>query len=263
MLQLFSTLLRPRHTITRIITLSTAALLGYALLNGCARGPSGGITTSNSHNRLIVTMTTRQPINDSYFYDFAFDDDNISATGPAAITTFTNLTNGVVGNSFTVLVQYRGGQYIVYRRTSTGPNTETLDRASTAFVVPPTPAGGGTTLSFTLNLDAKTDSGAYLFKHQLNASGTQTLAANYLDTNFVTTSTILRDPNDATRKAFDAFGSFSPATYQTFDIRANRTYTNADTVQEPPNDVITNDPTNSINVSSLDIVDFSFAVQRQ
>lgn len=247
----------------RVLTLSTAALLSYALLNGCARGPSGGIPLSSSHNRLIVNMTTQQPINDSYFYDFAFDDDNISATGPGAIQTSTNLTNGVVGGSFTVLVQYRGGQYIVYRRTSTGPDSETLDRASTAFVVPPTPAGGGTTLSFTLNLDAKTDSGAYLFRHQLNASGTQTLAANYLDTNFVTTSTILRDPNDVTRKAFDAFGYLSASTYQTFDIRANRTYTNADTVQEPANDVRTNDPTNTINIAALDIVDFSFSVQRQ
>lgn len=261
MRQLFTTHLR--HASSRALSLSTTALLSYALLNGCARGPSGSAVVNNAHDRLIITLTTRQPINDSYFYDFAFDDDNISATGPGAITTFTNLTNGVVGGSFKVLVQYRGGQYIVYRRTSTGSNSETLDRASTAFVVPPTPAGGSTTLRFTLNLDAKTDSGAYLFRHQLNASGTQTLAANYLDTNFVTTSTILRDPNDATRKAFDAFGTLSPSTYQTFDIRANRTYTNADTVQEPANDVFSNDPTNSINVGSLDIVDFSFAVQRQ
>ncbi|MBV9865208.1 MAG: hypothetical protein JO316_07640 [Abitibacteriaceae bacterium] len=239
---------RPQQTATAIII---SVLLALA---GCAHDPSsGGPTVPTAHNRLVVTMTTQQPINDAYIYDFAFDDDNISSTGPAAIVGFTNLTNGVVGGSFTVLVQYRGGQYTVYRRTATSATTETLDRASRAFVVAPTPAGGGNTLSFTLDLDALTDSGARLFK-----ANTQ-----YLDTNFVTTNTILRDPNDFTRKAYDAFGPQLPNFYNTFDIRANRTYTNAQTVQEPANDVLSDDPTGSINLAQLDIVDFTLTIQRQ
>jgi hypothetical protein len=173
------------------------------------------------------------------------------------------LTNGVVGGAFTVLVQYRAGQYTVFRRTAAGANAETLDRASRAFVVPPTPAGGGTALGFTLDLDAKTDSGAYLFRHAANAAGVQALAVNRLDTNFVTTNEIRRDPNDNLIKAYDAFGRGLASFYNTFDIRANRTFTNGQTVQEPRDDVLIDLPRNTVNLAQLDITDFTMTVARQ
>ena len=232
---------------------STLALAVLPFLgSGCAKSPSGGPTAPTAPNRLTINLQTQQPINNSYLYAFAFDDDDVSGDGPVAIVSTTTLANGVVGGSFTVLVTYQGGQYNVYRRTDLGNGAEQLDRASSAFVTPPSPANGST-LSFTLDLDAVTDTGVRLFN-----AGTQRL-----DVNFVTTNEIRRDPNDLRRKAFDAFGSRLASFYSTFDIRGTRTYTNSGTVQEPANDVQTDDTNNTINLAQLDITNFTITVQRQ
>lgn len=197
-------------------------------------------------------MTTTAAINDAYIYSFAFDDDGNSATGPAAVVSSTSLTNGVVGGQFTVLVTYQAGQFTVFRRTDLGNGNERLDRASNPFVTPPSPPGGSRTLTFTLDLDALTDSGARLFS----------AALQQLDVNFVTTNEIRRDPNDARRKAFDAFGPRLANFFITIDIRGTQTYTDASTVQEPANDVETDDTNNTINLNQLDIADFTIRVQR-
>lgn len=240
-----------KHFSRKWVVWSTLAVLPF-LGSGCAKGPDGGPTTPTAPNRLTITLQTQQPINNSYLYAFAFDDDDVSGDGPVAIVSTTSLANGVVGGSFSVLVLYQGGQYNVYRRTDLGNGAEQLDRASGAFVTPPGPASGST-LTFTLNLDAVTDSGVRLFR-----VGTQRL-----DVNFVTTNEIRRDPNDLRRKAFDAFGSRLASFYSTFDIRGSRTYTNAQTVQEPANDVQTDDTNNTINLAQLDITNFTITVQRQ
>jgi len=231
----------------RISTLFLAA----PLLASCASGPSGGATVQ-APNRLSVVMTTRAPINNNgAVYSFAFDDDDNSSDGPVAIVTSTTVPNGVVAGSFTVLVQYEGGQYTVFRRTEGAGGTETLDRASRAFVTQPQPAAGST-LAFTLDLDATTDSGARLFR-----AGVQRL-----DINFVTANERRRDPNDNLRKAFDAFGNRSAGAFATFDVRSSRTYRDADTVQEPTGDVQTDDTSNAINLQALDISDFTITILR-
>lgn len=230
-----------------------AVLLACPMLVGsCAKGPSGGPTLINARNRLGVTLNLQQPVNNTFYYDFAFDDDDVTSTGPAAIIGPTTLLNGVVGNSFTVLVQYHAGQFLVWRRTDLGNGQEKLDIASNPFVVPPQPAFGST-IEFTLDLDATTDSGVRLF------------AANVqrLDTNFVTTSEIRRDPNDLRRKPFDAFGPNLANFFTSFDIRSTQVYNSGNlTFTEPSGDVQNDASIPDNQVSSVDIASFALAVQR-
>jgi hypothetical protein len=226
-----------------------------ALSAGCAKSPAGGPTNPLAPNRMTVTMRVQQPVTRNYLYSFAFDDNNNASDGPVAIIGPTTIANGVVAGSFTVLVQYEAGQYVAYRRTA-GPNgTETLDRASAAFVTQPTPVTRDT-FAFTLDLDAVTDSGAPLF----TLSG----SPQRLDVNFITANERRRDPNDNTRKAFDAFGPRAAGAYGTFTVGPLGTfrYTNADNVQEPTNDVQTDDTSGLIDLEQLDITDFSIVVER-
>ncbi|HEX8834755.1 MAG TPA: hypothetical protein VF719_11165, partial [Abditibacteriaceae bacterium] len=204
-------------------------------------------------NRLAVTLTTQEAITEPYLYSFAFDDDNDRSDGPVAIVSSTTIPNGVVGGSFTVLVQYQNGQYSAYRRTALANGGERLDRALQAFVTVPT-SPTGRTLSFTLDLDARTVSGERLFDP----------AATELNTNFITTTERRLDPNDNRRKSFDAFGPGQPAAYTTFEIgpASRYTYTNSTSVGEPANDVDNPDFSSLIKVKQLDITNFTIDVRR-
>lgn len=199
-------------------------------------------------------MQLQQPVNNAYLYAFAFDDDDQAADGPQAIIGTSQVpNNGIVAGSFTVLVEYQNGQYIVYRRTEGANGTEILERASSAFVTQPTPVVGNT-FRFTLDLDATTDSGVRLFRAD----------ANRLDVNFVTTNERRRANNQAPRTAFDAFGPRAASAYGTFRIlgASRYEYSNANTVGEPTNDVQNDDTTNNVNLAQLDITDFSILVER-
>jgi hypothetical protein len=234
-----------------------AALLSWG---GCAKSPAGGGTTPGGNNRLTVNMTTQQPLSAGFYYDFAFDDDGDPSDGPAAIIGTTTLTNGVVAGSFSVLVQYRGGQFLVFRRQDLGNNQETLTRASNAFIGVPT--ANGNTINFTLDLDATVDGAA---NPPTDADRLFARGVTQLDTNFVTTSELIRDPNNNLNKPFDALGEvrFAPNQFATFDISTTRTLRNVDTVHEPTNDV---DPfatgLTPAQLASLDITDFTIDVRR-
>lgn len=237
---------KPKYFIVPVLAL----VLGSALMSGCSSGPSGA-PSGFAANRLTVTMQLQAPVNNAYIYSFAFDDDDNAADGPQAIVASTTLPNGVVAGSFTVLVQYEGGQWIAYRRTELAGGGETLERSTQAFSPQPSPTTGNT-LTFTLNLDALTDSGTRLF-----GAGTQRL-----DLNFVTANERRRDPADNTRKAFDAFGPGSASSYATLDIRSTRTYSNSSSsIGEPTNDV-SDFATTGVDLRQLDIVDFSIDVVR-
>lgn len=233
--------------------------LAPAVLNGCAKSPAGAVTPGGK-NRLTVNMTLQQPISPTFYYDFAFDDDGDAGDGPAAIIGTTTLANGVVGGSFKVLVQYRGGQFLVFRRTDNGNNNETLERASNAFIGVPT--AGGNTFNFTLDLDATVDNSANpptAADRLFDANVTQ------LDTNFVTTSEIIRDPNNLLLKPFDALGEVSGAAnlYETFNVASTRTFRNVDTVREPTGDANAgNSAITSQQLATLDITDFTIDVRR-
>lgn len=242
------------------IALFPILMLVPALFSGCAKSPAGGPVVPGGKNRLTVNVTLQQPISPTFYYDFAFDDDGDAGDGPAAIIGTTTLTNGVVGGSFKVLVQYRGGQFLVFRRTDNGGGAETLERASNAFIGVPT--ASGTTINFTLDLDATVDGAANppTAADRLFAPG-----VTQLDVNFVTTSEIIRDPNNLLLKPFDALGELPGAAnlYETFNITTTRTFRNADTVREPTGDA---NPGNSAigaqQLATLDITDFTLDVRR-
>ncbi|HEY0073340.1 MAG TPA: hypothetical protein VGB77_04495 [Abditibacteriaceae bacterium] len=241
------------------IALFSILLLVPVFLNGCAKTPVGGPTLPAT-NRLTVNMTLQQAISPTFFYNFAFDDDGDAGDGPAAVIGTTTLANGVVGGSFSVLVQCRGNNFLVFRRRDLGNGQETLERASNAFVV--NPVASGNTITFTLDLDATIDNAATppTAADRLFAAG-----VTQLDVNFVTTSEVIRDPNNLLLKPFDALGEVprAPNLYETFNISTTRTFRNVDTVREPSNDA---DPGNT-NISaqqlaSLDITDFTIDVRR-
>jgi len=228
---------------------ATLALAALSILgSGCAKSPSGGPTTPNALNRLTITMQVQAPVTRPYIYAFAFDDDDVSNDGPGAIVSSTTQTNGIVGGSFSVLVFFQGGQFIVYRRTDLGNGAEQLDRASSAFVT--SPSRNGNTFTFSLNLDALTDSGVRLFK-----AGTQDL-----DYNFISTDEIRRDPNNSLPKTYDALGLRASNTYNTIDIQSTNTVSGTDA--GGVNDVVTDDTTGAIDISQLNITTYTIAVQR-
>ena len=234
--------------------------VAFSTFFGCAKTPAGGATTPGGKNRLTVSMTLQQPITPTFYYDFAFDDNGNAGDGPAAIIGTTTLANGVVGGSFRVLVQYRGGQFLVFRRIATGTGSETLERASNAFIGVPT--AGGTTINFTLDLDATVDNSA---TPPTDADRLFAAGATQLDLNFVTTSALIRDPNNLSLKPFDALGEVpgAPDLYQTFNIASTRTFTNANFTREPTGD--TNPGNTNITtqqLASLDITDFTIDVRR-
>jgi hypothetical protein len=234
------------------------------LLSGCARGPDdngGGPVTPQAPNRMTVRMQLQQPVNNAYYYAFAFDDDDNTADGPTTITGSTVLPNGVVGGSYGVLVLYNSGQYTVYRRVAAG-NSETLERVPNAFVTQPSTVTGQT-FQFTLNLDAVAPSGNRLFRSPVTNG-----IPNRLDVNFITTNELRRDPNDTRLKAFDAFYNSQSGfggRYPTIDIRSTRSYASSSEIlggSEPTNDVYNPLTSTQIDSPRLDMVDFSIAVQR-
>lgn len=239
-----------------LCSIASAGLLASTFA-GCSKSPTGTPGNTLAPNRLSVNMRVNSAINNSYLYAFAFDDDDVSADGPIAIVgTAAVPNNGIVAGSFTVLVVYEAGTYTVYRRTELGSGSETLDRCTRAFVTTPSPAFGNT-ISFTLDLDALTDSGKRLFRAD----------ANRLDTNFVTINERRRVVGSVPRIAFDALGANSASSYGTFQIRgaSSYNYTNASSgVNEPANDVYNEDTTipSVIDTNALDITDFSISVQR-
>lgn len=237
----------------RIIVFPILGLLG-ACFAGCAKGPAGGVTPVAA-NRLTINLTLQQAINPLFYYDFAFDDNGNPADGPQAIIGTTQTTNGVVGGAFTVLVQFRGGQFIAFKRTDLGNGQEQLERASNAFIG--VPVGSGNTIQFTLDLDAKID-----------ADQTQRLflplaQLQQVDINFVTTSEIIRDPNNLQNKPFDAFGA-GVSQWFPFDISGTRTIRNTDTVREPTGDVFSpfGSAITEAQRAQLDITDFTIDVRR-
>lgn len=230
-------------------------------LSGCASSPSGGPNTNTvAPNRLTVSMTLAQAVNNSNFYYFGFDDDGDTNTGPRAIVTEgSDSANGVItggsrtgsNNSnpnaaigLTVLVTYRGGQFSAFRRTAQQNGRETLDRIESAFTGSDgqSPTGvSGNRIFFTLDLDAfrttNTSTGAtpgrqYLFRHNSITPGD--LAFDRLETNFVTTNQVIFDSQDNRIKPFDALGpnngigserglGANANVFQSFDIRQTRT----------------------------------------
>ncbi len=237
------------------LLLVSATLLG---LSGCARGPSGGAPIPQARNRLTVTATYQQPINNLYHYAFAFDDDDQPGDGPVAIVAATTFANGIVGGSFRVIVIYNGGRFLVFRRTDQGNGTERLEPASRVFVVPPATPFTGNTISFTLDLDATIDTaGTPTEADRLFRAGAQEL-----NVNFVSTDRIERPMTTERPKAYDAFFPGAASQHYTIPINATQTFTNQQTVQEPTDDVVIGLNPINFNDAPLDLSNFTIRIER-
>jgi hypothetical protein len=269
-------------------------LLPLLLLGGCSSGPSGGPDPrTNAPNRLTVTLTLSQAINNTNYYYFGFDDDDDSTDGPVAIVTSTDVSNGVITGSrrvggdennpnaaqgLSVIVAYRAGQFNAFRRTPRANAQETLERFPGAFTGSVPFRASGNRITFTLDLDARNSNGNFLFRHNSNTPGD--LAFSSLDTNFVTTNQVIFNSQDLRPKPFDAFGPNDGSgpvragtrgnVYETYDIRSSRTgpaaYTQADTrFGEPSGDVFNADGSlpDANERGRLDINAFSIEVRRE
>ena len=81
------------------------------LLAGCAKAPSGGITSPTSGPQLLITMTVAGIINAAYYYFVLFNvnmtpnANNSGATGPVPVVA-PPYVNGFAAGAFTNYVEY-------------------------------------------------------------------------------------------------------------------------------------------------------------
>lgn len=227
----------------------------FSLFAGCAKSPSGAPTTPQGTNRLAVRVDFKKAVNPNFLYSFAFDDDDDATDGPVTLVGPRVAPNGAVGGEFTVLVQLKNGQFIVFRRTGSG-RTEQLQPVPQAFVI--APVRSGQTLSFTLNLDATLPDGTRLFRSP-ETNG----IPNSLDINFIAIDRPRIDPNNLLPPAYDSLGPAASASDFELDIRTPRNETNSSLgINEPANDVINPDTSGRVDSDQLDIVDFGIRVER-
>lgn len=199
--------------------------------------PPGGVLPSTAVNRLILSMVLDAPVNDSFYYFMALDDNGNSADGPLPLRRPG--ANGWGTGSFSTFVQYHFRQYQVFSHVVNPDNsiTETPVDQPFGFTLP----SGTNQLSVTLNLDNYFAS-----------------SVERLDINFITTNEIIRDPNINVDKIFDGLGP-TGNTYLTVPININAVYDNL-TYPFPSGREQAGDapPT----YEALDIVDWRIEVQR-
>ena len=184
----------PRFT-RRTLLLAAPALL----LAGCAKSPSGGITSPTSGPQLLITMTVAGSINAANYYYVLFNvnmtpnGNNSGPTGPVPVVA-PPYVNGFAAGAFTNYVEYNQG---VPGGTGFGfynidPTLRTFNYlGSSGYLVASLVSGN--TLSFQLPL-------ARLATSTVSVDQIQTLQIN-----FVTTNTVQVAGNDfSTPKYFDA-----------------------------------------------------------
>ena len=228
------------------------------LMAGCAKSPVGGPTNPQANNILRVSIAVAGQINPTYYYDFAFDDDETRSTGPVALArSQSTFANGVTGGTFTVLVRYNLGQFIAYRRSLNADNSENLVRYPNAFTIPPSVDQTGKTLSFALNLDATLPDGSRLFRGSDNGIPRQ------LRVNFITTDAVNNDPNDNRSNTFDALGNRTGGKWLPLtNTNLPKLVTNGSILPEPAGDVTNFSNLDSNDINSLDLTDYRIEIQR-
>jgi len=250
----------------RTLLLAVPALL----LAGCAKAPSGGITSPSSGPQLLVTMTVAGKINSSYYYYILFNVNNTPSAGNSATTgpvpvVAPPYVNGFAAGAFTNYVEYNQG---VPGGTSFG--FYSIDAAlrqpnylgSSGYLVTSKVSGG--TLSFQLPL-------AFLATSTIPVDQIQTLQVN-----FITTNAVQVVGNDfSTPKYFDALSTPDIAGNSFVNIFVRNTlggpiqqlnYLNTDRNIEGSGDVaqfvngvpiIVSGVQNGVTIADLDIIDFT------
>ena len=172
----------------RITRRSLLLALPALLLAGCAKAPSGGITSPTSGPQLLISMTVAGSINAAYYYFVLFNvnmtpnANNSGATGPVPVVA-PPFVNGFAAGAFTNYVEYNqsvpGG---------TGFGFYTIDPAlrqsnyigSSGYLV--SSLVSGNTLSFQLPL-------GFLATSAVTADQIQTLQINFITTNVTPVTT--------------------------------------------------------------------------
>jgi hypothetical protein len=275
-----------------------AAATPLALLEGCARVPSG---TENLRETRFVAVTMRvagrirQTSEDgiplSYFFLVNFVDDINADSGPAPQNTFP-WNNGIAapaqssaeGQGFVGFVVFGGpanqGRFGVYQvpvDNGVPRNVALLGPGLTGFLPlgvpdnPVIPEVGGNTLSFRLNLGIFDE----LF-YRTDATGNRTRIPGFLQFNFVNTDNFPVDPNDSnTLKTWDSLGNANtepnpskgvPGVVRGIPLnQTGQSYDNSTIVSINPNSVevsgdVWDRQTRPINEPDLDIVDWSVRI---
>jgi hypothetical protein len=207
-----------------------AAATPMALLEGCAKVPSGGVDGQETRYvivRMRVAGRIRQTTDDglpySYFFLVNFVDDINNDSGPAPVVQ-QPWGNGFAApaqlpansQGFVGFVVFGGpqsqGQYGVYEvpaANGTFANVTTLGPGLNGFLPRGTPDSstvpqpGGNELIFRLNLNIFRNS-----FYRPNAEGTGVRLPNFLQFNFVNTDNFPQDPNDPNAlKTWDSLGN--------------------------------------------------------
>lgn len=219
-----------------------AAATPLALLEGCAKVPSGGV--NNAATRYVtVTMrvagrirqTSEDGVPYSYFFVVNFVDDINTDSGPAPVNTFpwgngfaAPATTPANSQGFVGFVVFGGpqsqGQYGVYEvpivtldatKGTTGPaNVATLGPGLSGFIPRGTPDNstvpqvGGNLLTFRLNLNQFRNT---FYRTETSTTGTTTpRIPNYLQFNFINTDNFPQTPdpnNSSVVKTWDSLGN--------------------------------------------------------
>ncbi len=275
-----------------------AAATPLALLEGCAKVPSGGVDGQETRYvtvRMRVAGRIRQTTDDglpySYFFLVNFVDDINNDSGPAPVVQQpwgngfaapAQLPAGSQG--FVGFVVFGGpasqGQYGVYEVPSnngTFANVTTLGPGLNGFLPRGTPDNstvpqpGGNQLIFRLNLNIFRNS-----FYRNNTDGTGVRLPNFLQFNFVNTDNFPQDPNDPNaRKTWDSLGNANaesiggkgvPGIVRGVPLnQTGLTYDNSTIVSINPNSVEVGGDVwlrqdRSINEPDLDIVEWSVQV---
>ena len=246
------------------------------LLAGCAKAPSGGITSPASGPQLLVTMTVAGVINTGYYYFVLFNVNNTpnasnsGPTGPVPVVA-PPYVNGFAAGAFTNYVEYNNSV-----PGGTGFGFYAIDSAlrqpsylgSGGYLV--TSQVSGSTLSFQLPL-------ARLATSTVSVDQIQTLQVN-----FITTNAVQVVGNDfGTPKYFDALYTPDQSGNNFVNIFVRNTaggpiqqlnYFNRDRNIEGSGDVaqdvngipvIVSGVQNGVTIADLDIVDFTIRLNLQ
>ena len=261
----------PKFT-RRTLLLAVPALL----LAGCAKAPSGGITSPASGPQLFVTLTVAGRINAAYYYYVLFNINNTPSqsnsgpTGPVPVVA-PPYVNGFAAGAFTNYVEYNQGV-----PGGTGFGFYSIDAAlrqpnylgSSGYLV--ASQASGATLSFQLPL-------SFLATSTVTTDQIQTLQVN-----FVTTNAVQVLGNDfSTPKYFDALYTPDQSGNNFVNIFVRNTlggpiqqlnYLNSDRDIEGSGDVaqnvngvpvIVSGVQNGVTIADLDITDFTIRLNLQ
>jgi len=245
------------------------------LLAGCAKAPSGGITSPTSGPQLLITMTVAGRINPAYYYFVLFNvndtpnGNNSGVTGPVPVVA-PPYVNGFAAGAFTNYVEYNQGI-----PGGTGFGFYNIDAAlrqpnylgSTGYLV--TSQVLGNTLSFQLPL-------SFLATSTVTTDQIQTLQIN-----FVTTNIVPVQPDSTAPKYFDALNPPDLANNSFVRIIVRTTaggpviqlnYSNTTTNIEGSGDVaqyvngvpvVVSGVQNGVTIADLDITDFTIRLNLQ